>query len=171
MTKNKFVIIEGLDKTGKSTLCDILSNDFNFNVVHFKAPDTSIPIDKSIQNIASLMNKSLHSNVCFDRSYYGDIIFSRVYNRATYYDETILDNHFVPLERSLQDKGVQVIKILMHDDDIDAHWKRLQLFQEPLTYDQFLLARKLYDRLVEKYNFMVYTYLDIPKIVVQHIYN
>jgi hypothetical protein len=47
----------------------------------------------------------------------------------------------------------EVVKVLMYDENKEAHWQRCVADNEPLDRRQFIQANRLYDDLVRKYGF------------------
>lgn len=154
-----FVIIEGVDRCGKSTVAEQYRAK-GFDVIHFSAPD--IKYSKPgytgpsyLEDVLDIMIKLSGKDVVFDRTpNYGELIWPNIYNRTPAMSEEDID-----IIREIEDQN-QPERILMWDDDIKAHWRRCVDNGEPLDYDQYLLARKLYKGMADKYGFSVRTLKD-----------
>jgi hypothetical protein len=93
-------------------------------------------------------------DVVFDRSIYGELVWSHVYGR-----KPMLDEEDFEILREFEDRN-DVQRILMVDSDKDAHWKRCVENNEPLTLNQFKIADRLYSKLAHEYNFTPRTLHD-----------
>jgi hypothetical protein len=158
------VCVEGLDRTGKTTLVKELEKK-GFKSIHFSAPDKKYfnpgyTGPSYAEDLAEMFVGFGNQNIVLDRSHYGEQIWSSVYNRLAALNQDDL-NMLIPLE------GPSVRRILMHDPDINAHWKRCVENKEPLDQVQFSHARKLFHSLVDLYNFEVKSLKDIPQLVAE----
>lgn len=70
-----FIIIEGLDRSGKSTLSEEISKIFGFKVVHCSKPKTNDPYKEYVD----LFKEYDGQNVVFDRFYLGEYVYSNLY--------------------------------------------------------------------------------------------
>lgn len=152
-----WIICAGIDRTGKSTLADHYKSK-GYEVIHMSAPDKKYfqpgyvgpsYLDEMLDMYMSLNGK----NVFFDRTIYGELIWSQVYGR-----EPQLDDDAYEILRDYEEKN-NAEKILMWDSKTDAHWQRCIENKEPLTKSQFILARKLYQKMADDHGF---TKLELP---------
>jgi hypothetical protein len=148
-----WIVLCGVDRCGKSTVAEHYKQQ-GFEVIHMSAPDKKYTqpgytgpsyMDETMDLISS---KTGH-NVVWDRSWYGEIIWSAVYGRAPQLNEEDID-----ILREIEAHNDTVRMILM-DPDTAAHWRRCVDNHEPLTLPQFNLARRLYSQMAHKYNFSV----------------
>lgn len=151
-----FVILEGIDKSGKSTVAELYRNN-GYHVVHMRAPDKKYSEPGYtgpgyVDEILDIYMKYDGKDVVFDRSAYGEIIWPHVYDRAPQLTAEDLDILIEFEERN------HVQRFLMIDDNTQAHWQRCMDHNEPLTKKQFLMAGKTYMSLVSDYGFT-------PKVV------
>ena len=145
-----WIVIEGLDRTGKSTVADYYRAK-GFEVIHMSAPNKKFSspgyagpsyLDETVE---LLMSKD-SQNVVWDRSWYGEShIWPSVYGRASQLSEDELE-----IIREFEDRN-QTIRILMFDPNVEAHWKRCVDNKEPLTRVQFDHARQLYSKMAHTY--------------------
>lgn len=151
------IILEGLDRTGKSSVAKFYENQ-GYEVIHMSAPakgtSASAYLDQMIELLTSISGK----NVVLDRSHYGELVWPLVYGRTP----LLVDEDFEVL-RELED-AAGVERILMHDPNIEAHWKRCVDNNEPLTKAQFVKARALFSTLADQYGFKRKTLSDFPEI-------
>jgi hypothetical protein len=80
--------------------------------------------------------------------------------------ESLLSDEGLEVLRELEE-SVGTVRILMYDPNVEAHWKRCVDNKEPLTKVQFVLARKLYGELTDKYGFERKTLRDYKEIEVE----
>jgi hypothetical protein len=99
-------------------------------------------------------------DVVFDRSWYGEKVWPHVYGRAP--QLSVEDLQVLQEFEDVNDAK----RILMTDDDKQAHWQRCVDNKEPLTLDQFKAASKLFMNLVmpetlTSYQFTMATKKDV----------
>lgn len=147
-----FIILEGLDKTGKSTAAELYKKQ-GYEIVHMSAPDKKYKQPgyagpSYLDDILELIMKYDGKDVVWDRSWYGELIWPHVYGRDPHLSEEDLD----VLQEFEQRNDTQ--KILMVDPNVEQHWKRCVENSEPLTRPQFTLASRLFDKLAHNHNFI-----------------
>lgn len=140
------IILEGLDRTGKSTVASYYQAQ-GYELIHMSAPPKGITYDEYMQNITDLISSAAAKDVIFDRSHYGELVWPEVYGRKPILTAEDFD-YFTELENS-----VDTYRIFMHDKNLEAHWKRCVDNKEPLTKAQFNRARSLFSQMAHKYNF------------------
>jgi hypothetical protein len=146
-----FILLEGIDRTGKSTVAEYFSKQ-GFEVVHFNAPDKKYykpgyTGPSYIDEILDLLIKYDGKDVVFDRTWYGEFTWPHVYNRKPLL--TLEDIEII--EEYEQRNNTQ--KILMTDKDVEAHWQRCVDNKEPLNHNQFMDASVRYKKLVSEFGF------------------
>lgn len=157
-----WLILEGLDRAGKSTVAAMYEK-MGCTVVHMSAPDKkySTPGYIGPTYLDELINTYMDydgQDVVFDRSPYGELVWSNVYGRK-------------PL---LSDEDIEVLgefefnnhceHVLMVDKDRQAHWKRCVQNNEPLTFSQFSAAGTLFLKIAEKYKFQIRELKDYAEL-------
>lgn len=81
-----FVVIEGLDRTGKTTLSRKLQGSVRFlDYVHFSKPTTH-PLEEYVRSL----DEPLLPHAVFDRYHWGETVWPHVFKRPTAYDEPML---------------------------------------------------------------------------------
>jgi len=154
------VVIEGLDRTGKSSVANYYKSK-GYEVVHFNKPDKKY-YDKTytsstyLDDMVELLMSFAGRDVFLDRSHMGELIWTKVYNR-----KPLLTEEDIEILREIEDSQ-DARRILMVDDNIEAHWARCVANKEPLTRVQFNHAMQLYAEMAVKYNFEVFT---LPKFM------
>lgn len=157
-----WMIIEGVDRSGKSTLAKHYES-LGYKYIHFSAPDKKFYtpgytgpsyLDSIIETILPLSGQ----DVIFDRSWYGETIWPNVYNRQPLLSEDDLD-----ILREIESQN-STFRILMSPKDVSAHWQRCVDNKEKLTKSEFDAARSLYLNMSEKYNFNLYSLEDFSSI-------
>jgi thymidylate kinase len=147
-----FIIIEGIDKSGKSTVAE-LYREQGYEVVHMSAPDKKYQESgySGPSYLDDLIDIYLNYNgrdVVFDRSPYGEAVWPHVYGR-----EPLLSEDDIEVLQEFEDRN-QTERILMVDLNTTAHWQRCVDNNEPLTNQQFRIANSMYTKLANKYNFV-----------------
>ena len=158
------IVIEGIDRTGKTSLVKELEKK-GFRSIHFSAPDKkyynpNYTGPSYAEDLAEMFVGFGNQDIVLDRSHYGETIWSSVYNRPAALNQDDI-NMLIPLE------GPNVVRILMHDPDINAHWQRCVENKEPLDQVQFSHARKMFHSLVDLYGFKVKSLHDVPQLVAE----
>jgi hypothetical protein len=150
------IILEGLDRTGKSSVASYFQ-DKGFELIHMSAPPKGIAPDTYMGEMIDLLTSFAGRDVVLDRSHYGELIWPTVYGRAP-----LLTDDDMEVLREIED-SLEVNRILMHDPNSEAHWKRCVDNKEPLTKVQFIKARNLYSAMADKYGFKRKTLDDFPE--------
>jgi hypothetical protein len=140
------VLLEGLDRTGKSTVAAYFET-LGFETVHLSAPSKGTTSDQYLQEMIDLISQGAHRDITLDRTHYGELIWPQIYGR-----KSLLDEDSIEILRELEE-SVGVQRIWMTDSNVDAHWKRCVDNKEPLDKGQFSRARALYSSMAHKYNF------------------
>lgn len=151
------LIFEGLDRTGKSTVAEHFKTK-GFELIHQSAPAKGTTPDLFLEEMMQLVSSASGKDVVLDRSYYGELVWPAVYGR-----ESLLSEENLEVLRELE-QSVGTTKILMVDNNIEAHWKRCVDNNEPMTKPQFIKARTLFTTLVEKHGFARKTLQDWPEL-------
>jgi thymidylate kinase len=146
-----WILLEGLDRSGKSSVAEIYKKQ-GYEVVHMEAPNKKYfqpgySGPSYLEEIVDMYSIYDGKNVVFDRTIYGEYIWPEVYNRMPMLNED--DVEYL----SRLEYNNNVTKILMYDEDVEAHWQRCVDNKEPLTRLQFVQASRLYDKLATKHNF------------------
>jgi hypothetical protein len=140
------VLLEGLDRTGKSTVASYFET-LGFEIVHLSAPAKGTTSDQYMQEMADLLSSAAVKDLVLDRTHYGELVWPEIYGRASKLDEEQID----ALREIEESVGAQ--RIWMTDNSIEAHWKRCVDNKEPLTKVQFTRARALFSTMAHKYGF------------------
>ena len=146
-----WIILEGLDRTGKSTVAD-LYKEKGFEIIHMSAPDKKY-LEPGyvgpgyVDELMELYVNNSGKDVVFDRSPYGEFVWPDVYNRNPQLSEDDVDA-LVEIEEQNQTH-----RILMFDKNVDIHWRRCVENNEPLDKKQFIKARALFEKMSSSYNF------------------
>jgi len=146
-------LLEGMDKTGKSTVAELLRKLFKCDYMHMSAPAKFHTRDSYLAEMLHVLAFTAGKNVVIDRSWYGELVWPLVYGRARLlYDREV----------SLLTEMAQVLhhgnllKIYMSPGDKAAHVERLQRFQEP-TYD-YDATQQRYELVASEHNFEFTTF-------------
>jgi len=152
------IILEGLDRTGKSSVAQWYENQ-GYEVMHMSAPPKGISQDEYLGEMVDLLSSLSGKDVVLDRSHYGELVWPGVYGR-----KAVLDDDAIEVLREIE-ATMDVSRILMHDNNSEAHWQRCVDNNEPLTKVQFVKARSLYSSMADKYGFIRKTLKDFPDAV------
>ncbi len=117
------IIVEGADKTGKTTLCQAIVKKFGCRYIHFSKPKK-----RAANEYADLLLSPDEDRVC-DRFHLGELVYAPILNRDTQLD----DVEFVTIERLLRLK--QAILIQTTTDSVLAN-KRLLVSTQYEAVDQ-----------------------------------
>lgn len=151
------IILEGLDRSGKSSVAAHFQVK-GFEVIHQSAPPKDMTADLYLEEQMQLLSQAAHKDIVLDRSYYGELVWPQIYGR-----ESLLSEDNLEILRELE-QSVGVTRILMHDNNVEAHWKRCVDNNEPLTKPQFVKARTLFGAIADKYGFIRKSLQDLPEI-------
>lgn len=152
------IICEGIDRVGKTTVANYFES-LGYEVVHMSAPAKHHTKDSFFQEMIDLVSSASVKDIFLDRSYYGELIWSQIYDR-----KPLLTEEDMEALREIEDVcGVR--HVLMVDNNVEAHWKRCVDNKEPLTRQQFVKARALYSDMAHKYRFELIT---LPQFIKQY---
>lgn len=156
-----WIILEGLDRTGKSTVSEFFQKQ-GYIVHHMNAPDKKYMKPGYVgpsyfEEVVDMYMGYDGKNVIFDRSPYGEIVWPKVYGR----EPQLSDEDFEFL-REYEDKN-DTVRILMHDDNKEAHWKRCVDNNEPLTRGQFNAAIEFFNSMGAQQGFTKKTLVEFQR--------
>lgn len=140
------VLLEGLDRTGKSTVAAYFES-LGFEKIHMSAPPKGTTADQYLQDMVDLISSAANKDIVLDRTHYGELVWPQIYNRKALLDEEAIE----ALRDIEQSVGVQ--RLWLTDDDLKAHWQRCVDNKEPLDKAQFTRARGLFSSVAQKYGF------------------
>jgi len=148
-----FLIIEGLDRTGKSTVAKHYEAQ-GFKVIHFPAPDKKFFVQgysgpSYADEILDILMENDGKDVVFDRSWYGEQVWPYIYNRKAQLSEDDLE-----VFKEFEDRN-STERVLLIDNNTAAHWKRCVDNREPMNQAQFKLAGTLFNKMANKYEFVI----------------
>ena len=146
-----WIILEGLDRSGKSSIAEMYKDE-GFQVVHMNAPNKvyfkqGYSGPSYLEEMIDIYSTYAGKDVIFDRSAYGELIWPEIYNR-----QALLSAEDFEYLQQLEYNN-DAVKILMYDENKDAHWQRCVDNKEPLTKHQFIHATRLYEEMSKTYNF------------------
>lgn len=145
------VILEGLDRVGKTTVAEYFKSK-GYEVVHMSAPSKNSTPDSFLQEMIDLISSAATRDICLDRSYYGEcFIWPEIYGR-----KSLLSEENLEILREIED-SVGTQRVYMFDPKVEEHWQRCVKNKEPLTKAQFTKARALYSQMASKYDFELIT--------------
>ncbi len=140
------VLLEGLDRTGKSTVATYFET-LGFEKIHLSAPVKGTTPDQYLQEMIDLISSAATKDIVLDRTHYGELVWPQIYGR-----KALLDEESIEALREVEE-SVGVQRLWMTDDDLKAHWQRCVDNKEPLDKAQFTRARGLFSSLANKYGF------------------
>src|SRR5690606_981748 len=128
------VLLEGLDRTGKSTVAAYFET-LGFERIHLSAPARGTSPDQYLQDMIDLVSSAANKDIVMDRTHYGELVWPQIYGR-----KALLDEEAIEALREVEN-SVGVQRLWMTDDDLKAHWQRCVDNKEPLDKAQFTRAR------------------------------
>lgn len=152
------IILEGLDRTGKSSVAQWYQNK-GYEVIHMSAPPKGVSPDQYTGEMVDLLSSLAGKDVVLDRSHYGERVWPFIYGR-----DPLISEDDMEILREIE-ATLDITRILMHDPNSEAHWQRCVDNKEPLTKIQFVKARAAYSSMADKYNFERKTLKDFPDAV------
>jgi len=153
------ILLGGIDRTGKTTVASSLEKK-GYLSYHMSAPDKkyynpdySGPsyVEEYIDLLMSFQGK----DVVMDRFWDGELVWPHIYSR-----KPLLSEEDIEVIREIE-RSMDVEYVILHDPNTESHWQRCLDNKEPLTKAQFLKARALYDKAVDKYSFQKKTMFDM----------
>jgi hypothetical protein len=149
------ILIEGLDRTGKSTVAKYFEQQ-GYKVIHLSAPPKELSAPgytgpSYLDIMVDVLQEAASKDVILDRTHYGELVWPQIYGRSPLLSEEDID-----ILREIEE-SIGVKRILMHDLNAEAHWQRCVDNKEPLTKVQFIRARSIYSSMAAKYGFEAVT--------------
>lgn len=127
------VVIEGLDRTGKSTLSRELERRTGARVTHFSKPAKE-PVFEYTDPLLELNHSTKQ---VFDRYHVGELVWPTIFNRPTTFGPT----QQTYVEMALMSRGAVIVKTSRDMDDLREHLIR---DDEPLDPDKAEFADSLF---------------------------
>ncbi len=148
-----FILLEGLDKTGKSTIASKYEKR-GYKVVHIGAPDKKYYEDgysgpDYVNELVELYMQYDGQDTVFDRTIYGELVWPYVHKR-----KALLSDEDLEYLKEYEERN-NAKKFLMVDNNVDAHWQRCVASKDSLTKAQFMSARAVYLRLSKEQGFIL----------------
>lgn len=147
------VLLEGMDKVGKSTVASYYCKQYNCQYIHMSAPASGTTKDEYILQMVDIIAGTHGKNVVFDRTWYGELVWPHAYSRTS-----LLDAHACNVLTRLAEKihDGQICKIYMYDPNKEDHQARMREFKEPsYNYD---LVSGLYSQSMTEAGFSFLTF-------------
>lgn len=146
-----WICLDAVDCSGKSTVAEMFEKK-GYKIVHLSAPNKkyynqNYSGPSYFEEMVELLSSHIGHDVVWDRTFLGEIIWSKVYQRPC-----LLEDEDVEYLRAIEDQN-DAVRYTLADTDIEAHWQRCQKRKENLTRQQFNMAQKLYDGFVVNYGF------------------
>ena len=145
------VLLEGLDRTGKSTVAAYFET-LGFEKIHMSAPPKGTTSDQYLQQMIDLISAAATRDLVLDRTHYGELVWPQIYGTPQKPRQALLSEEDFELLREIE-QSVGVQRLWMTDDDLKAHWQRCVDNKEPLDKAQFTRARGLFSSMAQKYGF------------------
>lgn len=124
------IVVEGLDRTGKTTLSRNIKAETGCGYVHFSKP-TAHPLDEYVEPVVDC------PHVVFDRYHWGEMVWPQIFGRESECDWRM----FLYIELALQSRGAVVVHAQRDLDAVEAACIR---DNEPLVADKIKPANHLF---------------------------
>jgi len=124
------IIVEGLDRTGKTTLSQAIKRETGTAYIHFAKP-TAHPLDEYVEPVIDC------PHAVFDRYHWGEMVWPQIFGRETECDWRM----FLYIELALQSRGAVVVHAQRDLDAVEAACVR---DGEPLVADKIKPANHLF---------------------------
>lgn len=149
------ILLEGMDKVGKSTVANHFCKKDSFEYIHMSAPTKGISREDYIKEMMTLVANTAGKNVVIDRTWYGELVWPFAYGRKALLDLDFCNTLTYLAKRIHKDN---LFKIYMHDPDKEKHQARMREFKEPVyNYD---LVSDLYEKVMIDSDFVFYTFQE-----------
>lgn len=134
------IIVEGIDRVGKTTLCNMLNEEFNIPIhkyrglIKYNKMDNTEETDKTLGLIQLL--KETKSSIIFDRTYFSDFVYGMF--ERNYNIDIAVDNFRIVDDAIAELDDVFLIYVLPTDvnKSSDEHGKDLKMYDDEF-YDLF----------------------------------
>lgn len=179
---SKLIIVEGLDRCGKSTIIERIRNKFpddsNFLVVHSSKPEGEWTKESQLEHYKTLLQKSFETidediTVIHDRSYFGEFVYGQIHRNVNYnmYD-------FIEFEKNIPDALLdRVTLLIMTDGNTESRLSRddnqsitndtNKMEQEYSEFFQHYLMTKIPNKLFVDWSTVEFTEETLDKILTE----
>lgn len=146
-----WILLEGLDRSGKSTVAEYYEQQ-GYEVVHMSAPNAKYfepgyAGPSYLEEMVEMYSLYAGKDVVFDRTVYGELVWPDIFNRMPLLNEE--DYEYL----SSLEYNQSAEKYVLFDENTEAHWKRCVDNKEPINRVQFVQAGRLYDKLAAERGF------------------
>jgi polyphosphate kinase 2 (PPK2 family) len=148
------ILLEGMDKVGKSTVATHFVYAQNFDYIHMSAPDKTLSNEQYFQFNCDLIDSTAGKNVVIDRTWFGELIWPQIYNR----EPKLAANRIFQLQQRVAELHSFVLQVYMYDANVAAHQQRLREYKEP-SYDYDKVAA-IYKAVMQNHNFNFLTFSE-----------
>lgn len=157
-----WVLLEGIDRTGKSSVAELYKKK-GYEVVHMSAPpkkylEPGYSGTSYLDDILEMYMAYDNADVIFDRTVYGEMVWPHVYGR-----KPMLTDDDLEILQEFEERN-STTKILMMDPNLAAHWQRCVENKEPLDMSQFKMAGVLFNKMAHKYGFIPHQLKDYEDV-------
>lgn len=129
------IIVDGIDKVGKTTLCKLLSKEFGLNIskddTRYFGSHSNIDINTEKDNtFVNLIEQGCLDNVVFDRFHMTEYVYSKVERGKE-------NKYMLDIDERLSKQDVIMILVFpvdinwssrMHGSDLSLHQKEFEMF-------------------------------------------
>lgn len=129
------ILIEGIDRVGKTTLCNLLHNEINYPIYrhvgerNYKTIDNDVETDKFYQVLE--LCKLTYSSMIFDRFHLSDYVYGVI---ERHYDINKANKNFESIEKFAEENLKDAILLLVLPTDIkrssEEHGKDLTEYND-----------------------------------------
>lgn len=109
------IIVEGCDRTGKTTLARYLQHKISAHYIHWDRPQHSDPIREYLQPIYNTLDRGASHVVC-DRHYLGELVWPRLFGRESLFDREL---ELLAIEGALRELGAVGVLAVRDPDELE----------------------------------------------------
>lgn len=150
------IIIEGVDRTGKSTLADMLKTVTGGKLIHNGKPEMD-PREEYLSLVEDYTPGN-GEHLIFDRFHIGERVWPKIFDRESDFDR----HDFIDVDTVLHQLGALIVYAERDDHDVWA--KELEEHNEPIDGHSGAEAKELFEielakcrTPVQRYNFADFT--------------
>lgn len=161
----KIIILEGIDRAGKSTFAKWLADNKGFRQFHFGKPDGNAFVEYADFLFNTVEPNAEKDDFVIDRYMYGEFVYAPIYGRKTHMDYhklRFLESYFAKYDT----------RLVIAENPLDENWRLIQEENEGIiTSVEAAIGIREYFRSLAKDSMLKNAVFDYTKTTALDFFN